>query len=122
MAEPASIEPGRDEPERPLSERLLALSREAHQRKQHEAAYHALTAAMHAADDAADSRALAEIAREVEAQIAWIDRHEPTHRLSTASARLHQHPGVYAMLARQVAAHEQMNAPHRPFPPPPARD
>jgi hypothetical protein len=95
----------------PLHERLLALSREAHERRQHEVAYHALTAAMHAAADVGDGQALAEVGREAENQIAWIDRYEPMHRLSTASARLHQHPGVYAMLARQVAAHAQMQAP-----------
>lgn len=95
----------------PLFERLLALGREAHHTGHHETAYHALTAAMHAAEDAGDVRALAEIGREVEAQIAWIDRHAPQHRLSTASARRHHHPGVYAMLARQIAAHELMLAP-----------
>jgi hypothetical protein len=101
-------EPGPDGPERPLHQRLLEISREAHERGQHETAYHALTAAMHAADDVADVHALAEIGREAEAQIAWIDRHAPASRLSTASARRHDHPGVYAMLARQVAAHEKM--------------
>jgi hypothetical protein len=105
-------EPARDDPEPTLVARLLALSREAHERGQHEAAYHALTAAMHAACDVADPHALVEIGREAETQIAWIDRHEPAHRLSTASARQHQHPGVYAMLTRQTAAHVQMLAPH----------
>nr|ASV46940.1 c6 zinc finger domain-containing protein [uncultured bacterium] len=91
-----------------LFERLLLLSREAHGLGQHEAAYHALTAAMHAAVDARDARALAEVGREAAAQIAWIDRHARSHRLSTASAAGHQHPGVYAMLARQVTAHTHM--------------
>ena len=93
----------------PLFEQLLAASRDAHARQQHEVAYHALTAAMHAADDAGDVSALAEVAREAEAQIAWIDRHAPTHRLSSNSARAHNHPGVYAMLVRQTAAHRQMH-------------
>jgi hypothetical protein len=52
------------------------------------------------------------LSREAEVQIAWIDRHAPSHRLSTATARLYQHPGGYAMLVRQVAGHEQMVAPH----------
>ena len=91
-----------------LHARLLAISREAHAGGAHEAAYHALCAAMHAADDAGDPRALAEIGREAAAQIAWIDAHAPSHRLSTASARQREHPGVYAMLARQTAAHELM--------------
>ena len=94
-----------------LFDRLLVLSREAHARGQHEVAYHALTAAMHAADDARDVRALAELGREAESQIAWIDRNAREHRLSTTSAARHQHPGVYAMLARQIAAHEEMRTP-----------
>jgi hypothetical protein len=92
-----------------LYERLLAISREAHQRGQHETAYHALTAAMHAADDAADIGALAIVRREAEAQIAAIDRNAPGHRLSTRSAARHQHPGVYAMLTRQTAMHVGMH-------------
>ena len=110
------------EPSTPsLFDRLLLLSREAHARGQHEVAYHALTAAMHAADDARNVRALAELGREAEAQIAWVDRYAREHRLSSTSAARHQHPGVYAMLARQIAAHEEMRAPrpaavHEPEP------
>ena len=92
-----------------LIERLVVLSREAHERGQHETAYHALTAAMHAADDAADVSALTLIGREAEAQIAAINRDAPGHRLSTRSAARHQHPGVYAMLARQTAMHVSMH-------------
>lgn len=92
-----------------LYERLLAISREAHERGQHETAYHALTAAMHAADDAADIGALVVVRREAEAQIAAIDRDTPEHRLSTRSAARHQHPGVYAMLVRQAGMHVGMH-------------
>ena len=93
----------------PLFERLLAMSREAHAKAQYEAAYHALTAAMHSADDDADVRALAVIGREAERQIAHIDRVDPEHRLSTTSAARHTHPGVYALLVRQAATHIQMH-------------
>ena len=95
-----------------LYERLLALSREAHARGQHESAYHALTAAMHAADDAGDIAALVTIRREAEAQITAIDRDAPEHRLSTSSAARHQHPGVYAMLGRQARMHIGMHEVH----------
>ena len=93
-------------------ERLLDVSRAAHGNGQHEVAYHALVAAMHAADDGADAARLREVEREAEAQIAWIDRHAPGHRLSTHSAGRHGHPGVYAMLARQAAGHVTVQA-HR---------
>lgn len=96
-----------------LFARLLMLSREAHAARQHEAAYHALAAATHAAHDAHDLRALAAVIREAEAQIEWIDRHDPSQRLSTSSAGEHAHPGVYAMLVRQAAAYMKME---RPFP------
>jgi hypothetical protein len=76
------------EPGAPLYGRLLAMSRVAHGRGQHSVAYHALAAAMHAADDAGDVDALAEVGR-------------------------HAHPGVYAMLVRQTTAHELMHG-HRP--------
>jgi hypothetical protein len=97
-------------PAPPLSARLVALSREAHRSARHEAAYHALTAAMHAAHDEGAAETLAEVEREAAAQIAWIDAHAPGHRLSTASAGEHAHPGVYAMLGRQAAAHRHMLA------------
>lgn len=93
----------------PLFERLLAASREAHGLGHYEVAYHALTAAMHSADDDADVRGLAVIGREAERQIAHIDRVDPGHRLSTRSAGRHTHPGVYALLVRQAATHIQMH-------------
>ena len=92
-----------------LFERLLAASREAHGHGQYEVAYHALTAAMHFADDMADVQGLAEVGREAEEQIAYIDRVAPGHRLSTRSAARHSHPGVYALLVRQSATHIQMH-------------
>jgi hypothetical protein len=86
-------------------ERLLAESREAHALGRYEVAYHALTAAMHAADDDGDVAALQMAGREAVAQLAHIDRYQPGHRLSTASAARHEHPGVYVMLYRQSAMH-----------------
>src|SRR5215218_6072833 len=89
--------------------RLLAESREAHACGQYEVAYHALTAAMHAADDAADIAALETAAHEAAAQLEHIDVHAPEHRLSTRSAARHAHPGVYTLLTRQSAMHVQMH-------------
>src|SRR5829696_2597276 len=92
-----------------LFERLLAESREAHACGQHQVAYHALTAAMHAADAAADVPALETAGHEATAQLAHIDVHVPEHRLSTRSAARHAHPGVYTLLARQSQMHVQMH-------------
>jgi hypothetical protein len=88
---------------RTLYDRLLGVSREAHGAGLHEVAYHALSAALHAAESAGDRGAVAAIAREAREQIDWIDANAPAHRLSTASAKRHDHPGVYAMLGRQAA-------------------
>lgn len=93
---------GNPSPLEHLFEQLLGLSRDAHAHGQHEAAYHALTAAMHAAQDTNDHAGLRVIVDEARAQIDWIDRYDPTHRLSTMSASRHNHPGVYALLARQA--------------------
>jgi hypothetical protein len=95
-------QPALNESARTLFDRLLTLSREAHESGLHEVAYHALTAAMHAAQIGRDSAGVATIADEAREQIKWIDTHVPEHRLSTRSARKHDHPGVYAMLGRQA--------------------
>jgi len=86
---------------RALFDRLLSLSREAHESRLHEVAYHALSAAMHAAQTGGDVAGVAAIADEARQQIHWIDTNVPSHRLSTRSAMKHDHPGVYAMLERQ---------------------
>ena len=87
---------------RALFDRLLVVSREAHQQGLHEVAYHALTAALHAAQSGGDMPGVETIAEEAREQIEWIDGHAPAHRLSTESAKRHDHPGVYAMLGRQA--------------------
>lgn len=93
--------------------RCLALSRDAHAGHRHEAAYHALCAAMHAAHDVHDVDALRAVASEAEAQLAWIDANAREHRLSTASAAGHQHPGVYTMLVRQAGTYAEMEHHHQ---------
>ena len=87
----------------------MAVSREAHALAQHEAAYHALTAAMHSADSTGNVNALDAIGREAEQQISFIDRNHPEHRLATRSAARHSHPGVYALLVRQARMHSKMH-------------
>lgn len=88
-----------------LFARALDLSRQAHRGRRHEVAFHALTAALHAAHDARDTEALRVVAAEAAEQIGWIDAHDPAHRLSTRSAGQHQHPGVYTLLVRQATTH-----------------
>lgn len=94
-----------------LFDQLFAASRDAHANGQHEVAYHALIAAMHAAQDAKDVEGARAVAKEAQAQIEWIDRHAPGHRLSTESAARHNHPGVYVMLTRQAGMIGDMMGP-----------
>ena len=87
-----------------LFETLFRSNRVAHARGQHEVAYHALYAAMHAGSDAHDERQLRAVEAEATAQIEWIDANG-SHRLATAASAGRGRRGVYAMLATQVAAH-----------------
>ena len=94
-----------------LFDQLFALSQEAHTLGQHEVAYHALTAAMHAAQDSQNVAGLRGVVKEAQRQIASIDANTPAQRLSTTSAGRHNHPGVYAMLARQAETIADMLSP-----------
>ena len=87
---------------------LYAASVEAHARARYEVAYHALVAAMHDATDARDAGRLADVEAEARRQIAVIDAQAPGHRMSTGSASRRGHPGMYAMLAGEAAAHGHM--------------
>ena len=101
MAQQSLVDPA---PARAFFDRFMNLSREAHELGLHEVAYHALCAAMHAAQTGNDVAGVARVADEARDQIDWINTHVPAHRLSTASASRHDHPGVYAMLERQAEA------------------
>jgi hypothetical protein len=91
-----------------LWDALIDASREAHARGQHAVAYHALAAAMHAADDQSNGEQLGEVEREAKRQLDWIDEYAHHDRLSTRSASTRSHPGVYTLLARTAGAHVQM--------------
>ncbi len=87
---------------RTIQHRLLALARDAHAGGLHEAAYHALAGALHAAEAAGDMATIAAVMREAATQVAWIDEHLPEHRMSSSSTAAHGNPGGYGMLLRQA--------------------
>ena len=91
-----------------LYERVLGASREAHTGGRYEVAYRAPMAATHAAEDPRDPGRLREVEREARRQIAHIDEHAPEHRVATASAGRHNHPGIFRMLEEQAAAKAAM--------------
>lgn len=87
---------------RTIQHRLLALARDAHAGGLHEAAYHALAGALHAAEAARDLATVTAVMHEAATQLAWIDRHLPEHRMSSSSAASHGSPGGYEMLVREA--------------------
>ncbi|HEX6747267.1 MAG TPA: hypothetical protein VF092_08190 [Longimicrobium sp.] len=83
---------------RPLLEQLLEIQRAAFELREHETAFHALSAAAHAADSLEDMEMLDRIARLSRDELAWLDAHDPRHRLSTESANSRHHHSVFEQL------------------------
>lgn len=86
-----------------MYEQLIAISQEALMSAYYETAYHALTAALHYAENIGDEQRLAEVEQVAKAQRDWIDSRAPQHRMSTQWATQHQHKGFYHSLIQQVA-------------------
>ena len=91
-----------------LYERLLAASREAQAAGHYGAAYHALAAALHLAQDAGDEQRLADVEALATDSLAFIDRCAPEYEHSTRSAAERGHPGIFMQLAQQAHARRQM--------------
>ena len=81
-----------------LLDRLLQLSREAAQIGEYEVAYHAIMAALHAADRARSLSGIDRIMRLAEEQENAIESEAPPHRLSSAQARRRGTHSVYQSL------------------------
>jgi hypothetical protein len=84
-------------------ERLIAINDEAFAAGRYEVAYHALMAALHAAQDAGDPAHLRSVERIAEKQQDRIDADAPRHRLATDEARGHGVIGIFRMAARQAS-------------------
>lgn len=83
----------------PFAARLLRLHREAWDAGRHAVAYHALAAAAHDYDDGGDESGLAQVERLARAHLAWIDEHQPEHRLSEEASRGRGHSSIFQQLA-----------------------
>ncbi len=83
---------------------LMSINREAFDSGRYEVAYHALMAALHAAQDAGDQAFLREVERAAEGQQDRIDSDSPRHRLSSHEAKRHGAVGIFRMAARQASA------------------
>jgi len=91
-------------PDPTLLDRLLDANRDAFEAAQYEVAFHALAAALHAADDLKDLATLRHVQRTARDQGAWIDAHAPEHRLSPQSAEARRTHTRFSTLAGQADA------------------
>ena len=88
-----------DRPLLQLQAAALALFESARNADEHEVAYHALAAALHAAEGLDDAAACAEIERLANECRNRIDHDEPGHKLSSNTAHQRGHESIYRQLA-----------------------
>jgi hypothetical protein len=95
-----------DTPLRPLLDQLLQVHRAAWELGEHEVAFHALSAAAHAAENLCDQPALARIAQLSRDELAWLTENEPRHRLAFGIAT-RNHQSMFEQLAITATAMRQ---------------
>jgi hypothetical protein len=76
---------------RKLYHQLMASTHEAFAAAQYDVAYHALTAALHCAQQLKDGHAVAEVERTADGQLTEIDAQHPEYQHSTRSAAVRGH-------------------------------
>jgi hypothetical protein len=91
-----------------LFQTLLQLNEVTFASAQYEAAYHALMAALHIAQDSQDARGLLVIVARAKEQQGSIDDLAPGHRLSSGSAASRGQKSVYEVAAEQARAQAGM--------------
>ncbi len=91
-----------------LFQTLLHSNETAFASGRYEAAYHALMAALHVAQDSEDAEGLLVIVGRAKEQQASIDALAHDHRFSTASAASRGHKSLYEMAAQQARAQAGM--------------
>jgi hypothetical protein len=87
-----------------LRDALLRLHGEARAIGEHQVGYHALAAAMHAAESMRDPAALEGIAALAREHGRWIDQNDPKHPLSAESAAMRGHQSIFEQLATTCSA------------------
>jgi hypothetical protein len=83
---------------------LLRLYAEAREIGEHQVAYHALAAVLHAAESLRQSDVLEQIAALAREHGRLIDQNEPRHPLSARSASIRGHHSIFEQLAAMCAA------------------
>jgi len=88
-----------------IYEQLLAISQRALASQHYEAAFHALSAALHCAEELKDEQRLSMVKQEAEHQKNFIDTHSPHHRMSTQTAAQRNGVNLYNALIGQARVH-----------------
>jgi hypothetical protein len=102
---------------------LMAITQEALENAYYETAYHVLLAAMHLAHATSDENRLQAVIETAKTQLAWIDEHDPTHRMSSQSSVERSGVNLYKSLLSQAHAdlllvrnqHRLEQLPHLPW-------
>ncbi|BDA76120.1 hypothetical protein CAL7716_102860 (plasmid) [Calothrix sp. PCC 7716] len=84
--------------------RLMTMTQEAMENGYFEAAYHTLCASLHVAYDLQDKQRLEAVRKAVIAQLAWIDKNAPEHKMSTKSIAKRKGVNLYNSLLTQIDA------------------
>ena len=87
-----------------VRDELFRLHAEAREIGEHQVAYHALAAALHAVESLRQSDMLERVAALAREHARWIDRNDPGHPLSTQSAATRGHQSIFEQLAAMCAA------------------
>ena len=98
-----------------LFDQTMAVNGEAFAAGHYEAAYHALMAALHLAQDLGDETRLRNVSQVAGQQRQTIDSLVPAHRLCSQEARSRGHESVFALAERQAAVQATLaHASNRP--------
>lgn len=90
-----------------MYEQLATISREALESGHYEVAFHALSAAIHCANDLGNEEFLRDVEQEAEAQKALIDQAAPESRMSTQAAHRRGGKNMYDSLIQQARVHQR---------------
>jgi hypothetical protein len=99
-----------------IYDQLMDINKEAFKQGYYEVSYHALAAALHCARLLQEQAVLTVLEQRAREQRDWIDTAASGHPLSSQSAALHGHAGVYTSLVKQIQARQLMLRIHSPDP------
>jgi hypothetical protein len=91
-----------------LYSRLIEINQESFVGEEFDVAFHALSGALHCAENIKDSKYLKEVERLAKEQLKWVDTHNPEYQHSTQSAHVRGHISIFQHLANMANARVTM--------------